>query len=326
MRVTVERATEQDWQRAFDACPWATFFQSPAWYRHAASLLPRHELMPWSAEIEGTTVVFPFFERATKTGFLRSDVDRRGNAAGVYGGWIGPKALSPEASTALVQRFGKGATSLRLRLNPFHAAPDETRLVRSGFAWEEDYTSVIGLGVPLEGIRAGYASGQRRNLRAAAKAGVTCRRATAPEDWKAYCALYGKTLQRWGEQATSRYKDDFLLGFAGLSPGVALWLAERAGRLGAAILAFQHGGHIVLWHSANDADESEHYPFKLLIHEILADAHARGLHTFDLNPSGAAAGSSQWKSLLGARQLPTPILRMGRNAPEPTKDRNTVRA
>lgn len=321
MQFTIGRATEDDWQRAFDACPWATFFQSPAWYRHAASLLPRHELMLWSAEVDGTTVILPFLERPAPA--QGGAADRRGNAAGVYGGWVASDPLTPSAAAALLVRLGQGTSALRLRFNPFHPLP--ARAALPGFAWEEDHTSVIDLRRPLADIWSAYASGQRRNLRAAQRSSARCRRATASQDWQDYLALYAKTLQRWGDRASSRYSDSFLLGFQGL-PGASLWLAERDGRLGATILAFEKSGHIVLWHSANDADQADWFPFKLLIHEILTDAHARGLHTFDLNPSGSAAGSSQWKLLLGAQRLPAPVLvaakppGAGTTGPPPARD------
>jgi CelD/BcsL family acetyltransferase involved in cellulose biosynthesis len=307
-RLAVEEATPAQWGRALEHCPWATFFQTPDWYEATASLVPQHRRRLWRiGEGDGATV-FPFLERRTGT-LLRRRTDRRGNAAGVYGGWVGPQALDPETATALLAEFARGATSLRIRLNPFHPAIPQT--VPAGAAWMEETTNVIPLDQGVDGVLAGYASGQRRNIRAAQRAGVLCRTAR-PADLPRYLDLYHRTLARWGDQASMRYPDDVLLRLASLPQAQAtLWLAERGEVLGAGILAFYHRKHVVLWHSANDVAESEHFPLKLLLHEILVDAVQRGVTVFDLNPSGGHEGPSTWKRLLGAKDLPAPVLERG---------------
>lgn len=80
----------------------------------------------------------------------------------------------------------------------------------------------------------------------------------------------------------------------------AYWL-RHGGRVIAYMIGFEEAGRYHAWNMAFDPAAAEYYPSRLLIHEILADCHARGVREFDFM-RGEADYKLKWTSRFRPRQ------------------------
>ncbi|MHB1261312.1 MAG: GNAT family N-acetyltransferase [Thermoplasmatota archaeon] len=304
--AAVGEASLAEWRRAVKACPWATFFQSPDWYLTAATaLLPKHRLVPQRLEVGGTSVVLPFMER-DMPGAKGKGGDRRGNAVGVYGGWLAPEALDEAQGRAVLEWLAGPATRFRLRMNPFHppAAPEGL-----GLQVKAEETSVLDASKGAQGTFDGYSHGQQDNIAKARRVGVTTRVAAGLGDWDAHIRMNLELQARWGDQVTLRYEADFLRGLATLpTDSCRLWLAELDSVPHAGLIVFYQNSHVAVWHASSTVEQRKFYAFKLLLHSVLEDAAARGYRWYDLMPSHDLKGTEAWKRFLGTQSLSAPML------------------
>ncbi len=268
----------------------ATFFQTPAWHRLAA----RH------VKAESAPLLFEFPEGPACLPLLR---DRRWGRRryvspfGTYTAVVCPRALRP-AERADIERT-LAALNVHLVSSPFTRNP-----VGAGKALAAR-TQVIDLSrVDRENPARSWNPDPRRKLRMAREAGVTVRVATSAADWDAYYGVYEKSLQRWGDRATSRYPRAFFEDLAALPAASArLWLAEHEGRVAAGYVAFYHNRHACVWHGASDPELYRLGAVQALYATMVPDAASRGFDIFDLLGSGGTASLEAFKKTLGTETL-----------------------
>lgn len=298
-------AGEAEWRAAAATCPWATFFETPAWFAHAKALLPNHQVVVHALDVAGRSVVVPTLERRTRKAGVET-LDRRGNAAGLYGGWLAHEPLAPAEARAVVDWFAKDAAKVRLRPNPFHPPFPLDGLGPQVVAEE---TSVLDLAQGTAALWRGYSHGQQENIERARNVGVKTRVASSPEDWQAHIRMRQDLQERWGESTTMRHGPEFIAGLAALPEGgCRLWLAELDGVPHAGVIVFYHGRHVALWHASSTEEQRRFYAYKLLLHRVLEDAAQRGFRWYDLMPSHDLKGTQAWKRFLGTQSLSAPML------------------
>jgi hypothetical protein len=304
-RLSSEAVGEPEWRTALAQTPGATFAQTPEWYAATAPLMRGFSVHVHRLDLPRGPAVLPLWESPARG--LRRRIDVQGNSRGLYAGFLRAEPLDAAEARLVGDWLGPRVGDQHVRLNPFQPVPRE--------AWpafgrvQDESTYVLDVAGGEEAVWAGYASGQRRNVNATRRAGVTCRVASTERDWRAYVDLYAVTLARRGATSTSRYRPEFLQSLRALGPeSCQLWLAELDGQLLAGAIHFYHDRHVLAWHAANRLDTGKVYATKLLIHEAAVDAGRRGFVVYDLNVTGGHGGPERWKQLLGARALPAPML------------------
>ncbi len=314
MSAGIRRATsadEAEWVAAWESCPYATFFHSPAWYavwkeRTGGALAP----CPVRLELDdGPAAVVPLAVRTGRLGLWRHYESSPG---WTYGGWLSRDRVSADRGRVVAAWLSERCPELVWRWNPFAGAA--TAL--SGLPLRDDHTRVLDLDGGWTAFERGLAERTgdlarkfRYDVRRAREGGATARRARGDEDWDAYLACYRASLERWGERATTRYEPAF---FASLrahgGDGVRLWIAEHDGRVVAGALCLDAPLHVAYWHGAARAEDLALRPVHLVLLRAIRDACERGKRWFDFNPSGGLAGVERFKESFGTRVLASPIV------------------
>lgn len=289
----------QEWDNAWEKCPFATYFQSREWaeiwstYSHGKTK-PSPRGLVFS---DGVRVILPLslarFHRGFGHRYLASP-------AGTFGGWLAERHLDDDHQRLTIDYLRKHIPNLVWRNNPYE--PISTPI--SFGSAKADETYVLDL---TEGFDEIYRKGSKGNTsaaRKAQKAGVSVRLAETEDDWMAYFDVYQDSLRRWGDRATNSYTWRlFSTMWNRHSSSINLWMANADGRCIAGAVCFYGGGHCVYWHGSALEKALNLRPVNLLMYEVIRDATNRGVRWFDFNPSGGLAGVISFKRSFGAFPL-----------------------
>lgn len=303
----LREATKAEWWAVWNTCDWATYFQSPEWAEVWSEYTegmwcPRAEYIRLST---GVVAVLPFVvERGRRSRYRR----HLSSPAGTFGGWLSDADVTIADSHLLTSLLQK-KRALVWRWNPYApAAPPSGRS-------SDDVTHVVDLVTDVADLTRSWSKGHRSAAQKAERAGIQIRCSESQGDWWAYYQLYGKSLARWGDKASTVYTWRL---FAALSMASSsyrrLWVAEYEGRAVAGAVIFYGPRHVVYWHGAADDEYFHLRPVHMLIREAMRDARERGLYWFDFNPSGGHVGVKSFKKGFGARELPAPLYRQERSS------------
>lgn len=289
--------TLASWERAYRACPDATFFQSPAWYGAVAAGLgglpsPLGFRLPGGEEI-----VVPRLVRRVGRGLLRR---AECGVEGGYGGVLAPRTLTAREHREVVQALWARHRDLCVVGNP-HAlggavpeAPDPTL----------DATRVIPV-LPAEVQLAGFSATRRRHVRQARRAGlrVTVEEAPAPAAVATFFPLYAAHAARWQYTRWVRDARWFRTLLAEGRADLLLCLVWEGGTpIGFQLIALGAGAALQL-HLATHPDHNGSNPGTLLMADSLEALHARGVRQLDCLPSGRLAAVATYKESLGGQPV-----------------------
>ncbi|HOT23717.1 MAG TPA: GNAT family N-acetyltransferase [Thermoleophilia bacterium] len=303
----VRAATAAEWDAAYAACSASTYSLSRAWAEDwslyaGGRTRPAPTLLRFG---DGLSVVVPLSSerRRFSRRFLASP-------AGMYGGWLSVEPLGRERTLAVSKWLAQSRLPLWWRINPFDAHSADL----ASLATEGDITHVIRLAPGFDDVcrRAGH--GHRCAVRKAKKSGVVVRCARNAEDWAEYYKIYLDSLRRWGDAATSRYDAPLFESLRRRGDDtVRLWLATADERLTiAGGICLYAPRHVTYWHAAARSEYFFLRPANLLVYEMVKDAFDRGLEWFDMNPDGGHEGVRVFKERVGAEELPSPVVVLGR--------------
>jgi hypothetical protein len=283
----------------------ATFFHTPQW---SALVTSSHagcrDVSVGALLRDGVRVVLPLLDRGRSgRGLFHHLVS---GFAGCYGGLIadGPVApdRQPELYAALLST--RRVDSLQLTENPLAASP----VLPPHFRARPEATQLLALDAGWPAVAGEFSRGNRGNIRRGRARGVVTRLAATLDDYRAYYALYERSLARWGARATSRYpwglfENGYQLGLR--SPETQrLWLAEADDRVMAGAWVFYWNGHAVYWHGATDVRFAAQRPANVLHADIIRDACEREYRWYDFSPSGGHEGVARFKAGFGCTTRP----------------------
>jgi len=302
--VETRPATPEEWDHAWEACPYATYFHARAW----AELWQRYtggRVYPaplWVRFADGAHAVIPASRRRVAAG-MASIVES--SPAGTFGGWLSADALGADHARALASNLLASRHGVRWRVNPYD--PNAAALPLDGAS--PDTTRALDLSEGFEAIFRGWTKGHRAAVKQAQREGLSVRTAETPADWRAYYDAYRDSVRRWGDSASAVYGARLfdILGET-KSPDVRLWVAVDGDRVVAGALCLYARRHVVYWHGAALEDYFAKRPANLLVHAAIEDACRRGLGWFDFNPSGGHEGVEHFKRSFGAQALPAPVV------------------
>jgi CelD/BcsL family acetyltransferase involved in cellulose biosynthesis len=281
------------WESLARADASATFFQTPAWHAIAA----RHfgaQTAPLLFEFAGKPHVVACLP------LLRDKRWGRWRYFSPFGTYTALLCAHPlEASEIAQVQASLARLNLQLASSPFTQNPVSVGRVAHA------HVHVVDLAhMNADDVMRDWSPDPRRKVRMAQDAGVTIRTGETDACWRDYLAVYLKSLQRWGDRATSRYPDALFADIRRSTAGAhRLWLAEHDGLVIAGFIAFYHNRHACIWHGASDPAHFKTGAVQLLYRTMIAAAARDGYAVFDLMGSGGTASLEAFKASLGTAVL-----------------------
>jgi CelD/BcsL family acetyltransferase involved in cellulose biosynthesis len=302
-------ASTEEWQRVWNACEHATFFQAPEWAQvweeHTnGTVRPEPKLLRFS---DGQEAILPLCFQPKLRGLLNRYVS---SPEATYGGWISAAPLTT-AHAVLLTRWllQAGGKNLVWRLNPYDPMALEAAMI-CHVDGRKDVTHSVRLDADAQELFKGFKKGCREDIRKAQKCGhIDVSPATTVEEWRAYYRVYQDSLQRWGHGPNDGYAWELFDTLRRRSSSnIRLWVARYDGLIVSGELSFYSRRHAVSWHAATLKDYLRSGVGKYQTYEILKDACARGFHWLDFNPSAGLDGVKELKESFRAEVLPAPLV------------------
>jgi len=296
--LKLEAVSKDMWDEVARACPWATYFHTPAWAGCMAGTSPGCTAEALGCALaDGAPVVLPCVVKKKKR-LLRQVNDYKSMAPGVYGGFIAPRLLSTQETELLA------AAVLRIKGSSGRIVetPWQPLNLKGSFISKKLSTHIVELGPDFEMLQKKFSRGQKSNLSQARRKEVTVRRAATEADIEAYFSMYIETVKRWGDTAGAVYsKDLFVKLFKVKDPNRIFTLAEAEGKIVAGIIALAWGSTIIYWPGAALQEFFKYYPNNLLHAELMAWGCANGFKLYDMGPSASLEGVARFKESFGAQ-------------------------
>ena len=296
--LKLEPVSKDMWDEVARACPWATYFHTPAWAGCMAETSPGFTAEALGCTLsDGTPVVLPCVVKKKKR-LLRLVLDYKSMEPGVYGGFMAPRLLAPEETELLA------AAVLRMKGSSGRIVetPWQPLNLKGSFISKKLSTHIVELGPDFEMLQKKFSRGQKSNLSQARRKEVTVRPAATENDIDAYFSLYLETVKRWGDTAGAVYsKDLFIKLFKAKDNNIIFTLAEAEGKIVAGIIALAWGRTIIYWHGAALQEFFKHYPNNLLHAELMAWGCANDFKLYDMGPSAGLEGVARFKESFGAQ-------------------------
>jgi SAM-dependent methyltransferase len=298
--LTRRPADDAEWLEIARRDPHATFFHTPMWRRLALEGTGDCADASFAASLpSGVRAVFPLQELQPRNGRGRYLLSTYPYG---YGGPIADGVLGANDLRRL-HRHAQAA-AVTVTGNPRRPATPAV----AGWSRTELSTQVLDLVPGYEELRRGFSKGHRAAITQARRKGVTTRRATSLDDYRAYHAVYEDSLRRWGDDAGTRYPWTlFETGWriAQEHPdAVGLWLAEHEGEVVSGAWVFYWNGHAMYWHAATLERAFELRPANLLLADVIEDACRCGFGQLDFGHSGGHKGAEAFKRRFGAAPRP----------------------
>jgi CelD/BcsL family acetyltransferase involved in cellulose biosynthesis len=303
------KASIEEWQRTWQACEHATFFQSPEWAQvweiySNGRVRPSGKVFSFS---DGREAILPLCYEHKLGGLLNRYV---ASPEATYGGWISAAPLTTAHAVLLVRwLLASEGTNLVWRLNPYDPLALAAAQV-CHISGQRDVTHSIRLNADPETLLKGFKKGCREDIRKAQKRGIIeVVPATTVNEWKAYYRVYQDSLQRWGHGPNDGYRWELFDTLRRRdSPYVRLWVARHEGQIVSGELSFYSRQQSVSWHAATLKDYLRSGVGKFQSFEIMKDCCARGFSWLDFNPSAGLGGVKELKESFRATPLPAPVV------------------
>jgi CelD/BcsL family acetyltransferase involved in cellulose biosynthesis len=310
--LSIEHESEasiEEWQRTWQACEHATFFQSPEWAQvweiySGGRVRPSAKAFRFS---DGREAILPLCFENKLGGLLNRYV---ASPEATYGGWLSTAPLTTRHAVLLTRwLLASEGTNLVWRLNPYDPLALAAAQV-CHISGQRDVTHSIRLNADAETLFKGFKKGCREDIRKAQKRGnIEVVAASSVHEWKAYYRVYQDSLQRWGHGPNDGYRWELFDTLRRReSPYVRLWVARFEGQIVSGELSFYSRQQSVSWHAATLKDYLRSGVGKFQSYQIMKDCCARGFSWLDFNPSAGLGGVKELKESFRATLLPAPVV------------------
>ncbi len=290
---------EADWVGYLEACPNATIFHHPGWYR---SHTEEHEtiLCPHFQWEDGHHAILPMLIRPKYKGLIR---EASAGAQHGYGGLVSSRVLSPEHVDEAYSTVRKRFPNFRAYGNPFEAFVN-TPPAGPHAKWLEASTQVLPILEP-DAQRKLMNETQQKHCKRAEKHGFQFE--VIPRPTPAHVAifydLYETHSATWSYRRWVRNRHYFETLLEHLGRHLVLFLAWSGERLGGFRLVGGYGRIVTDLFLATDKEASKAHVGPYLVERPLAWCHANGYTIFDFMPSGNLEGVVTYKASFGAQPL-----------------------
>ncbi|RJQ32855.1 MAG: GNAT family N-acetyltransferase [Actinobacteria bacterium] len=296
--------TDNEWDLIWKDCNYATYFHSREWAQIWSVYLkgksnPCPKLILFS---DGKKALLPLSIQSGFKGLTKTHIS---SPEGTYGGWISEDKLEIAQGKLIVDHLYKEYPNLLWFINPYD--PLISKLDIKPVV--EDKTYAIDLSAGFDDAYNKWKPSKKNRVRRATKLGIICRKANSLEDWMAYYRVYKDSLSRWGNKATTNYKEELLTQlFNRHSPNIKLWLAEYENKVISGSLFLYAKNHIVSWHASSLKKYLTTGVAIFLKYNAMKDACQDGYKWFDLNPCGGHEGVREYKKEFGASELDASVV------------------
>lgn len=289
------------WEKAVNACPYSTFFHTPAWARIISNSFPRTRATAQTFQINGTTIVLPTTDYGAEAkGFFKATFS---NFLGVYGGPIANRVLTPEEFAGVCTEL----TSLRTKRvdvvgNPYG---DVEPKLGDGWTKRKNFTQIVPLDTWTDEkeLMSRYVHLIRNSVHRAERRGYSLKQAETPAEVARYYELYSAALTRYADSATGHYPLSLFMNALREGPEKApIWLAMIGDRVAGGVLSFVHNKRWIAWNAAFSEEEFPHGVAKFMHHKLILEAKRLGCVSYDFNPSGGHEGTVKFKEMYGAEK------------------------
>jgi Acetyltransferase (GNAT) domain len=300
-------ALEKEWQETCEQCPYATYFHTPEW-AYIFSAYMHGQMQPWPRKItfeDGAIAIIPFSRISYFHGLLKQYIS---SPAGTFGGWLSRHDLSPVHIQKLIAYMQKHP-NITWRENPYDPCLRDIKIKGAN----SDFTQTIDLRRSYDEVLGSASKIHRNSFRRALRNGVSVRVADSKEQWQRHFQGYLAARCRWekagSQKSTPGYSWElFEILFNARSPHCKLWLALYKDTITSSVINFYWNHHAVAWHAGAFEEYFDVYPNHLLFHEMVRDAHEKGFHWFDFNPTGDLGGVASFKDRLGTQRISSRVL------------------
>lgn len=301
MRASVRwPLSEADWEAFLAACPRATFYHTPAWYRPHAETYG-WEMAPMGIRLSnGEEALLPMALRAKYRGLLREAVSGVG---GGYGGLVTPRPWPLDWVQVAYREVSQVFPELFVYSNPFEHyfnAP----LPGFGFRLLETSTQALAL-ADLETLRERYSRSRRKQCRKAMAEGYQIQTVPAYGELERFYRVYEEATAEWSSRRWVRPKVFFerLLRYGGERLRICYVLQEGE-PIGVRLIASYGQVGIGLVYALKRGHD-QGAASSALTEAALAMCYKAGLRFYDFGGSGALAGIRYFKESFGAVPLLT---------------------
>lgn len=302
LSFVVESAGLGEWEELLSRCPCATFFHSPSWVEAICAAFPGYSNATCIARSsDGRRAILPL---------VQSWEGKRSGLRGLesvppycYGGPIFEGTPDPDfiasATLAIVESSTVRAQEVLLHGNPYFALSIPGLRAVTG-----SETQIVCLSGGYGEVKKRYKTRHKSTLTKPKLSAITTTVGDCCNDWKEYFDLYQKSLQRWGENATSNHPWSVFDRLRQAGPNVRLWLAKANGITCSGAIVLYQFPRAFYWHGAFDSNYSKLSPNNILHDAIIHDACDAGYEAYDLLSSGSHVGVASFKDSLGATRVP----------------------
>jgi len=288
------------WQEVAEACPWATYFHTPAWATVYAQTFPQYAVASRGFVMEsGARAVIPFLSEEKKK-FLKRETKLKSIEPGVYGGIIADQELSQQEFDKIINHILKMKnTGGRIVGNPF-----KEFIFPSLFKKKELFTQVVDLTAGFDELSKRFSRGQKSNISQAQRKNISIRMAHGEQDIETYFAIYLQTVKRWGKKTVAEYPRELFLNLhRQKDPHVRFYLAEKDGRSIAGIIVLVWNKNLIYWHGCSLDEALKDYPNNLLHYTVIKWGCENSYACYDMGPSMDMEGIIRFKSSFGAEKV-----------------------
>jgi lipid II:glycine glycyltransferase (peptidoglycan interpeptide bridge formation enzyme) len=282
-----------EWEKMVRDCKYATFFQTPTWYKIISETFPKMKICSKKIILNDKTIIVPLLHEYEKNIL---------SPFGVYGGYISSDNLSSEENIEISKWIKKNTSNIVWRANPFSKQVINNATIN-------DFTQFIDLRTDFDKIYNNFSKGHRYNIKIAKKNSIQYHVASSEDDYKKYYEIYQDSIKRWGKNVSSKYKYTLFENiFKNQDKNIKLWLATYMGKVISGALVFYHNKHSVWWHGAGLEKYHKLYANNFLQYIIIKNAHGNNYHYYDFNPSGGHDGVIKFKKGFGSKKLTCNVL------------------
>jgi hypothetical protein len=292
-----------EWESAWLATPFATYFQSPWWFGAWRSQSPGEWIDATfvATFTDGMQAVVPVGVERRARGLLR--VAHLSPA----GTWGGPLMIGggPQHRQLIAELILERFPNVNWLPNPFEPVVE----VEMFEGWPRESTLVIDLSAGPDSVARAWSKGHRSAIAQAGRRGVTTVLASTEFEWRSYFAAYQDSLRRWGSRASSSYPWQ-LFDALRIQPSslVRLWLARHENSIVSGAVCFYHKDVVNLWHAATFEAAFPLRPAHLVVSEAVRHAMGEGHSIFDLGPSGGHHSVEHFKRGFSPQRTDAPVI------------------
>jgi CelD/BcsL family acetyltransferase involved in cellulose biosynthesis len=305
MNTTLDRDHLMRWLTAYHACPYATFFHSPAWYL-SQQRLTNDLIHIFSLTVSGQQVLVP---AALKRRFRGLSNEWHVGVASGYGGVLAEKPLAPDEQAYVLAHLIKTCTNVRFVSNPFEGEPLDAKGDNPAIQQHHDQTQVVRICTPeaqLKQMAPQRARQVRRSIEGPLRLSVV--EAPSPNTVTQFLPLYQAHSAQWHFKRWIRDQIYFenLLDLAG--GALTLFMVHHESVLAGFQLIAVKDTIASQLHFATHQDHHHLYPGARLTQAVLDWARSNQVTHLDFLSSGELDGVRRYKAAYGTEAKPFQVL------------------